>query len=66
MVMNKLTLYFKDSYIELSKKVTWPTWSQLQNSAIVVMVASVIFALVVFGMDLVFKNIMTFIYNMLY
>ena len=66
MVMNKLTLYFKDSYIELSKKVTWPSWSQLQNSAIVVMVASVIFAVVVFGMDLVFKNIMTFIYNMLY
>ena len=66
MVMNKLTLYFKDSYIELSKKVTWPSWSQLQNSAIVVMVASVIFALVVFGMDIVFKNIMTFIYNMLY
>lgn len=66
MVMNKLTLYFKDSYIELSKKVTWPTWSQLQNSAIVVMVASVIFALVIFGMDIVFKNIMTFIYNLLY
>ena len=64
--MNKLTLYFKDSYIELSKKVTWPTWSQLQNSAIVVMVASVIFALVIFGMDIVFKNIMTFIYNLLY
>ena len=66
MVMNKLTLYFIYSYIELSKKVTWPTWAQLQNSAIVVMVASVIFALVVFGMDVVFKNIMTFIYNMLY
>lgn len=66
MVMNKLTLYFKDSYLELSKKVTWPSWSQLQSSAIVVMVASVIFAIVVFGMDIVFKNIMTFIYNMLY
>ena len=66
MVMNKLALYFKDSYTELSKKVTWPSWSQLQNSAIVVMVASVIFAVVVFGMDIVFKNIMTFIYNMLY
>ena len=66
MVMNKLTLYFKDSYTELSKKVTWPSWSQLQNSAIVVTVASVIFAVVVFGMDIVFKNFMTFIYNMLY
>lgn len=64
--MNKLTLYIKESYTELAKKVTWPTWSQLQNSAIVVMIASLIFALVIFVMDLGFKNIMTAIYNMLY
>lgn len=64
--MNKVALYFKESYIELAKKVTWPTWAQLQSSAIVVMVASLIFAVVVFAMDLAFKNIMTFIYNMLY
>lgn len=64
--MNKIALYFKESYIELAKKVSWPTWAQLQNSAIVVMVASLIFAIVIFAMDIVFKNIMTFIYNMLY
>lgn len=64
--MNKITLYFKESYLELAKKVSWPSWSQLQSSAIVVMVASLIFAIVVFAMDLVFKNIMTFIYNLLY
>jgi preprotein translocase subunit SecE len=64
--MNKIRLYFQESYTELVKKVSWPTWSQLQNSAIVVMIASLIFALVIFGMDLGFRNIMTFIYNMLY
>ena len=64
--MNKLALYFKESYVELAKKVAWPSWSQLQSSAILVMVASLIFALVVFVMDLGFKNIMTAIYNMLY
>jgi preprotein translocase subunit SecE len=64
--MSKIVFYIKESYTELSKKVTWPTWSQLQNSAIVVMVASLIFALVVFVMDLVFKNIMTFTYHTLY
>ncbi len=64
--MNKVAIYFKESYIELAKKVSWPTWSQLQSSAILVMVASLIFAAVVFVMDLAFKNIMTFIYNMLY
>ena len=64
--MNRIALYFKESYIELAKKVSWPSWSQLQSSAILVMVASLIFALVIFAMDISFKNIMTFIYNMLY
>jgi preprotein translocase subunit SecE len=64
--MNKFTLYIKESYVELAKKVAWPSWSQLQSSAILVMVASLIFALVIFVMDLGFKNIMTAIYNMLY
>lgn len=64
--MSKIVSYIKESYTELSKKVTWPSWSQLQNSAIVVMVASLIFALAVFVMDLVFKNIMTFTYHTLY
>jgi preprotein translocase subunit SecE len=35
-------------------KVSWPSWSELQNSAIVVSVASLIIAFVVFGMDIVF------------
>ncbi len=64
--MNKVKLYIQESYTELVKKVTWPTWAQLQNSAIVVMIASLIFALIISGMDFGFKTIMTFIYNMLY
>jgi len=46
--------YIEDSYNELVHKVTWPTWEQLQSSSIVVLVASVIFALLIFGMDFVF------------
>lgn len=64
--MNKIKLYIQESYTELVKKVSWPTWPQLQNSAIVVMVASLIFALVIFAMDMGFRNIMTAIYKMLY
>ena len=64
--MNKISLYIKDSYNELTQKVAWHSCSQLQSSAILVMVASLIFALVIFAMDIMFKNIMTFIYNMLY
>ena len=57
--------YIKDSYKELVEKVTWPTLSQLQSSTIVVMVASVIFALVVLAMDVSFENIMAWIYDIL-
>ena len=36
----KINLYLKEAYNELVHKVTWPTWKELQNSAIVVMIAS--------------------------
>lgn len=64
--MNKFKLYLQESYVELVNKVSWPTRAQLQNSAIVVMVASLIFAMVIFAMDFGFRSIMTIIYNMLY
>jgi len=58
--------YFQDTFTELVHKVTWPTWSELQNSAVLVMVASLIFALIVAGMDLAFSNVMEFVYSLLY
>lgn len=61
--MSKFTNYFKESYRELTQKVTWPTWKQLQSSAIVVLVSSLIFAVVIFLMDFAFQNIMQFIYS---
>ena len=57
--------YFKESYNELVHKGTWPTFSQLQNSTVVVMVASLLFAIVVLAMDLSFENIMAAIYKTL-
>jgi preprotein translocase subunit SecE len=54
--MAKVVDYFKESYDELMNKVSWPTWAELQNSAIVVSIASLIIALVVFLMDIMFKN----------
>ena len=62
--MRKFINYLKESYTEMTKKVSWPTWSKLQSSAIVVMVASVIFAVVVFVMDFAFQNLMTAIYTL--
>ena len=62
--MRKFINYLKESYAELTKKVSWPTWDKLQSSAIVVMVASVIFALVIFGMDSFFQWLMSAIYTL--
>ena len=62
--MRKFINYLKESFVELTKKVAWPSWDKLQSSAIVVMVASLIFALVIFGIDSIFQWLMTTIYTL--
>ena len=57
--------YIKDSYKELVEKVSWPSFAQLQSSTIVVMVASLIFAMIVLVMDVSFETIMQGIYKFL-
>jgi len=57
--------YSKESYDELVNKVSWPSWNELQNSAIVVSIASLIIALVVFLMDIGFENILNLFYKLL-
>ncbi|MDO4212076.1 MAG: preprotein translocase subunit SecE [Bacteroidales bacterium] len=55
--------YCKDSYAELAHNTTWPTRSELTHSAIVVLFASILIALVVFAEDSAFKAIMGLIYH---
>jgi preprotein translocase subunit SecE len=62
--MKRLINYFQEAYKELVHKVSWPTWGELQSSAIVVMVASVVIALMVFVMDFSFQNILELVYKM--
>jgi preprotein translocase subunit SecE len=62
--MKRIFNYLRESYNELVHKVTWPTWKELQNSALVVMVASLIFALIVFSMDISFQKILEGIYKL--
>jgi preprotein translocase subunit SecE len=61
---NKVVTYIQESYDELMHKVSWPTWSELQGSAIVVSVASLIIAIIVFAMDEVFRNILMQFYKL--
>jgi preprotein translocase subunit SecE len=48
---NKVSEYIKESYVELTQKVTWPTWKELQQSAVLVLIASLIIALIIMVMD---------------
>ena len=61
--MNKITTYFKESYKELMEKVTWPTWSQLQQSTMIVLVATVVITALISGMDFITNTSLKFIYN---
>jgi len=56
--------YISESYDELMNKVSWPTWSELQGSAIVVSIASLIIALVVYLMDKFFQTILEQFYRL--
>ena len=62
-MFKKIFNYCKESYNELVHKTTWPTRSELINSAMVVLAASLIIAVLVFVMDFTFQHVMEFIYN---
>ena len=56
--------YIKESYDELMNKVSWPSWSELQSSSIVVAIATVIIALIIYVMDSAFSNVMNIFYGL--
>lgn len=60
----KLQTYVKESYDELMHKVSWPSWPELQNSAIVVSIAALIIAMVVYLMDISFSSILQEFYKL--
>jgi preprotein translocase subunit SecE len=61
--LRKIRAYILDSIDELRNKVTWPKYRDLQNSSVLVLVASLIFALLIGAIDFVFDNIMTWFYD---
>lgn len=63
--MNKISTYFRESYHELVEKVTWPTWTQLQQSTIIVLVATLIITLVVGVMDFGSNQLLKLIYKLI-
>ena len=61
--MNRLAAYLKDTYNELVYKVSWPTRQELSGSTVIVLIASLIIATVVFAMDSVFEQVLYFLYG---
>ena len=59
----KLKKFILESIDELRNKVTWPKFNELQSSSVLVLVASLIFAIVIGAIDFVFDNIMGWFYN---
>jgi preprotein translocase subunit SecE len=60
--MNKISAYFKDSYRELLEKVSWPSWPELQQSTMIVLVATLLITAMVWAMDFASNSLLKFIY----
>lgn len=61
-MFKKVITYCRNSYEELAHKTTWPSRKDLTHSALIVLTASIIIALVVFAMDKIFQFVMTTVY----
>jgi preprotein translocase subunit SecE len=63
--MNKITTYFRESYRELLEKVSWPSWSELQQSTVIVLVATLLITVLVWIMDVIASSVLHFVYSLL-
>ena len=62
--MNKISTYFRESYRELLEKVSWPTWSELQQSTVIVLVATLLITVIVWIMDVISSSILHLVYSL--
>ena len=61
--MNKVSNYFSESFRELTQKVTWPNWQQLQQSTMIVLAATLLITAIVWVMDFVAAGSLNQIYK---
>jgi len=61
--MNKIREYLRLSTDELVNKVSWPTWEDLQESTIIVMIASLLIAFVIYIIDIISSGGLGFFYQ---
>jgi preprotein translocase subunit SecE len=63
-LMDKISTYFRESYRELTEKVTWPSWLQLQQSTVIVLIATVIITALVWVMDFASQSFLKAVYSL--
>lgn len=63
--MSKFGSYIQSAYDELIHKVTWPSWEELQQTTIIVLVALAIITLLIKGMDVVSSFVMSGLYGLI-
>lgn len=63
--MAKFGTYVQEAYDELVHKVSWPSWDELQQTTIIVLVALTLVTLLIFGMDFASERVLSIVYNML-
>lgn len=61
-MFKKFVNYCKDCYEELAHRTTWPTRAELTHSAMVVLSASLVIAIIVFVFDVISQHVMNFVY----
>jgi len=61
--MNKVSIFLRESATELRHKVSWPKYKDLQNSSVLVLVASMILALFIGIVDYSLENLMEWFYS---
>jgi preprotein translocase subunit SecE len=62
--MGKLKNLWNVTVDELVNKVTWPSWDELVQSTVIVLVASIIFALAIYVLDKGFNLITNLLYQL--
>lgn len=63
--MGKFGSYIQAAYDELVHKVTWPSWDELQQTTIIVLVSLVLLTLMILGMDFASEKVMTMLYSII-
>ncbi|MGF1534547.1 MAG: preprotein translocase subunit SecE [Bernardetiaceae bacterium] len=61
--MSKLIAFLRESKTEMTDQVTWTPFSELQSLSVLVLVASLIFALVIWAIDKVFETGLSNLYS---